>query len=185
MSTPTSRHCRRCSYCLDHLTADACPECGRSFDPEDPKTYLRSPTRRHPWRRLAVIAVCAGLIGTYWWALPRISFWYRLHKFRNAARDIRIGATRTEIERSLGVIFRGHSASSDGYVEEWYTEPTFAGERMGPPEVAIVYDCDSRAAGFRILSRIKPQVRVKGRRYFIPSARPSCSEGEGVGAESS
>jgi hypothetical protein len=36
--------CRYCDYILDGLPSNRCPECGRNFDPDDPRTYrLRTP----------------------------------------------------------------------------------------------------------------------------------------------
>ncbi len=44
--------CTGCGYRLRGLPAPLCPECGRSFDPADPTTYVADPTRRR--RRLWV-----------------------------------------------------------------------------------------------------------------------------------
>jgi len=33
------KRCLGCSYILDGLTVERCPECGRPFDPDDPKTF--------------------------------------------------------------------------------------------------------------------------------------------------
>ncbi|MEM9345392.1 MAG: hypothetical protein AAGB26_02120 [Planctomycetota bacterium] len=41
----SSKFCLGCRYCLDHLESDECPECGRGFDPNDPKTFSNSPRR--------------------------------------------------------------------------------------------------------------------------------------------
>jgi hypothetical protein len=35
--------CTRCFYRLDGLNEPRCPECGRTFDPQDPTTYTRRP----------------------------------------------------------------------------------------------------------------------------------------------
>jgi hypothetical protein len=37
------RHCRKCYYILDGLPEPTCPECGTTFDPNDPATYLTKP----------------------------------------------------------------------------------------------------------------------------------------------
>lgn len=50
--------CLGCGYRLDHLTTNACPECGRAFDPVDPRTF----GPRHPEvdpRWMALFAVPA------------------------------------------------------------------------------------------------------------------------------
>lgn len=35
-----SRYCVDCGYRLDYLTEPRCPECGRTFSPDDPSTFL-------------------------------------------------------------------------------------------------------------------------------------------------
>src|SRR5687767_6979345 len=35
----TPRYCLRCFYDLRGLPENRCPECGRFFDPDDPRTY--------------------------------------------------------------------------------------------------------------------------------------------------
>ncbi len=37
----TNRYCKGCGYCLNELGGPTCPECGRSFDPADPRTFVR------------------------------------------------------------------------------------------------------------------------------------------------
>lgn len=43
---PDAARCRRCQYPLRGLTEPRCPECGREFDPENPKTYHVRPRRQ-------------------------------------------------------------------------------------------------------------------------------------------
>ena len=40
-------YCRGCSYPLNFLPENRCPECGRDFDPADPKTFKK--LQRRPW----------------------------------------------------------------------------------------------------------------------------------------
>lgn len=43
-------YCKRCKYDLRCSVSDRrCPECERPFDPDDGRTYLRSPSRRRIW----------------------------------------------------------------------------------------------------------------------------------------
>jgi hypothetical protein len=39
-------YCRRCKYPLGALFESRCPECGRDFDPNDPRTFISDPP---PW----------------------------------------------------------------------------------------------------------------------------------------
>jgi hypothetical protein len=32
-------YCKHCSYCIDYLQRNRCPECGREFDPTNPATF--------------------------------------------------------------------------------------------------------------------------------------------------
>ena len=41
--------CRGCGYNLHALTTPRCPECGRPFDPQSPRTFRKHPPR--PWHR--------------------------------------------------------------------------------------------------------------------------------------
>jgi hypothetical protein len=38
-------YCRNCGYALIGLPVHRCPECGRPFRPDDPRTFLRRDTR--------------------------------------------------------------------------------------------------------------------------------------------
>ncbi len=39
-------YCRDCKYALKGLTERRCPECGRSFDPRNSRSFLHSPHER-------------------------------------------------------------------------------------------------------------------------------------------
>ncbi len=60
-------YCRDCSYPLDHLDQQRCPECGRPFDPESPRTYRRRARRiSRGWSRLLVaVLVIAVYVSSY------------------------------------------------------------------------------------------------------------------------
>jgi len=63
-STPHMR-CLGCGYILDGLPENRCPECGRGFDPEDPKTYAASSRSGYRYLALAMgsaVAVVTPLV---------------------------------------------------------------------------------------------------------------------------
>jgi hypothetical protein len=63
-ATQPSRFCRQCGYALTGLSENRCPECGRAFEPGDPRTYLHQPRSwavRRWTRRIALTLAAAGL----------------------------------------------------------------------------------------------------------------------------
>jgi hypothetical protein len=55
-ATAPSMYCRHCGYALVGLSQNRCPECGRPFDPSNPRTFLSRPKgwRVRQWlRRIA------------------------------------------------------------------------------------------------------------------------------------
>ena len=79
--TSPPRYCRRCNYDLRATTEKRCPECGRPFDPVNPRTTRRRPARR--WLRhlrraayalLTLFLLLAAVWGWCFWG------WYEEHK---------------------------------------------------------------------------------------------------------
>ena len=66
---PGATFCRTCGYCLYGLTVNRCPECGKEFDPADPRTFRTRPRRLWPWRvakwGIAVVLLLALLYGGF------------------------------------------------------------------------------------------------------------------------
>jgi len=54
--------CRRCRYNLYGLTTHACPECGLAFDPQNPRTYLKSEHTRLPYEVRFVLVWQSGVL---------------------------------------------------------------------------------------------------------------------------
>lgn len=60
--TKPTMWCRYCGYPLNGLSEDRCPECGRTFESADPRTFRRSPIPPYAiWRRIAAWASWRGL----------------------------------------------------------------------------------------------------------------------------
>ncbi len=59
MDQHRAKHCLGCSYLLEGLSEDRCPECGRPFDPDDLNTFrLGGP----PGKGYLVVALIAALL---------------------------------------------------------------------------------------------------------------------------
>ena len=54
--------CKRCGYDLRDLGEHRCPECGRPFDPQRPKTWLSSPVSGRKNLLLAIVGVVLFII---------------------------------------------------------------------------------------------------------------------------
>ncbi len=54
--------CRRCQYTLIGLAAGPCPECGRSFDPADSRSFLRRRRIRLPAAIGVVLALQIAVV---------------------------------------------------------------------------------------------------------------------------
>ena len=61
--------CLSCGYQLRGLSQSVCPECGRAFDPSDPKTFESRPPewrRRRRFRRaIALVVVVLALVAAF------------------------------------------------------------------------------------------------------------------------
>ena len=56
IDTSPNMFCRHCGYALIGLPSNRCPECGRNFDPANPKSFRAHP-RRRIWGYLVKIVV--------------------------------------------------------------------------------------------------------------------------------
>jgi len=67
--------CKGCGYALVGLSSNQCPECGRGFDPGNPRSFARRPPRgwMARWGRrvagmLVLLVLAGGLgVGWLWW----------------------------------------------------------------------------------------------------------------------
>jgi len=79
--------CRHCGYNLHGLPANRCPECGHSFDPQDPKTYRHHPasvTRRRWAKRISAALLTLLILAT----AAGVSLWYPWHREQAAVRMV-------------------------------------------------------------------------------------------------
>ncbi|GIK17130.1 MAG: hypothetical protein BroJett003_20940 [Planctomycetota bacterium] len=74
MSVSTDqKYCLFCGYNLHGLPSDLCPECGRAFDPTNPRTFdTHQGGRRRAIRRRLILGIAGCLLAfTLWGAAPR------------------------------------------------------------------------------------------------------------------
>ncbi|MCO6439014.1 MAG: hypothetical protein J5J06_18120 [Phycisphaerae bacterium] len=68
-----TKRCVKCAYCLDGLADNRCPECGRPFDPHDPRTYIDvSDKRRKVPGVMFLMAVCFCILSLSTLHLPTV-----------------------------------------------------------------------------------------------------------------
>jgi hypothetical protein len=68
--------CLSCNYDLRDLPEHRCPECGRDFDPNDPRTFAVDRTSRFPlgWFLMGMFAgFCLGVAALYLLILVALS----------------------------------------------------------------------------------------------------------------
>jgi len=63
MSEAPSKRCLGCGYILDRLPESRCPECGRPFDPDDPRTWQSARASGRPLLLLAIASVLLAALG--------------------------------------------------------------------------------------------------------------------------
>ncbi len=63
-----TKNCLDCGYMLDGLPSNRCPECARTFDPTNPRTFAVNNSRGRPLRSgvAYLLVACAGAIGIIW-----------------------------------------------------------------------------------------------------------------------
>lgn len=59
-----SAECLGCGYSLRGISTANCPECGRTFDPGDPRTYGPRSARRALLLPAIVVGLAAGVVST-------------------------------------------------------------------------------------------------------------------------
>jgi hypothetical protein len=105
--------CRRCGYALIGLPSNRCPECGREFDPANPRTFLAHPRRVVLRRiiRIAIILLCLtlpldGYVGYLAWCA---------HQESHAIQFLRANGVHVTVYHIMPswakVILRGHGGS--------------------------------------------------------------------------
>jgi hypothetical protein len=90
--------CKKCGYALDGLSEKRCPECGREFDPDRKRTFLKKPYR--VGRFFTVVAVVSLLLAVLGSALWVGSYWYHIHIVRGiyTTSVAKAGGGKSELE---------------------------------------------------------------------------------------
>ena len=76
MTSPRHKRCLGCGYILDGLPEPRCPECGRAFDVDDPKTYFSKLSCGRQYLMAAIGGAAAMAIAVFllppgsWFILP-------------------------------------------------------------------------------------------------------------------
>jgi len=81
----SERFCRRCGYNLHGLPENRCPECGKAFDPNNPKTYFQhaaSLSRRWWAKRIIVVLVTLLILSS----TAGLTLWYGWHREQAAVQ---------------------------------------------------------------------------------------------------
>lgn len=91
---PRHGYCRKCWYSLEGLQNRACPECGKAFDPDDPRSFRSMPRRKYLMRRRAIVAVGVCLLAMV------TSFWIfvRADRIRSIVKELRDDGGRVMVE---------------------------------------------------------------------------------------
>jgi hypothetical protein len=69
------RYCRKCSYILDGLPENRCPECGQPFDPGNPRTFRLRPKRIQNRALVVLMYLLPLTISLLFWAGSDSSQW--------------------------------------------------------------------------------------------------------------
>ena len=67
LSGPT-KYCLGCSYALDGLPENRCPECGRPFDPDESRTFSPRPRAKKKATIVVLMYLLPLLVSLTWWA---------------------------------------------------------------------------------------------------------------------
>ena len=62
ITIPDDAWCLGCGYSLRGLPSAVCPECGKSFDPDDLKTYDTKSPQQHKIRKIKFVVVILSII---------------------------------------------------------------------------------------------------------------------------
>jgi len=86
-TTILARFCRHCAYNLYGLPENRCPECGKAFDLNDPKSYWphASSLSRRKWAKRIVKALFTLLILC---SVAGLSLWYPWHREQDAVQMV-------------------------------------------------------------------------------------------------
>jgi hypothetical protein len=152
-------YCRGCGYALIGLTSNRCPECGREFDPANPRTFLARPRRvvlRWVIKKIALVLVCltlslAGYVGYLAW---------QVHQEAKAIQFLRANyASVTTYDAAPSwakAIFRGHAAwlwvRADQVLMDW-RNPNIHQSIAAATNLKSLQEVDLRAFGAAVTDK--------------------------------
>ncbi|MHC4107195.1 MAG: hypothetical protein ACYSTY_03820 [Planctomycetota bacterium] len=124
--TRASIYCRRCSYVLDGLDRERCPECGNAYDPANRATYETMP-RWARWRRrlfrCCIVLVVVGALGGAGYAACRIPPSLRVVEVKESDSAGGHQATLVLTNRSLASLWYSGDSKSFPLYERRHRAP--------------------------------------------------------------
>ncbi len=69
------KYCLKCSYILDRLPENRCPECGRKFSPNDPRTFRSRPVTRNRAGVIVLMYLIPLVLSLGFWATADSTKW--------------------------------------------------------------------------------------------------------------
>ena len=171
------RYCRKCGYELRGLTTPRCPECGRTFDPANPRTYRRRPIQR--WHRHVKRAVIVLMTPIIFLAVVWLWFywgWYTEHRALSALLGIEDPRPSTSLFLKDNYYAEPIILSWIGdrklEIERYGEESTWVREHAGSP--GFVLDravCVCIPSNVSNLEPVAQLTKINWLRYFGTGAR--------------
>ncbi len=114
MDDDATKFCRTCDYSLQGLSELRCPECGRAFEPSDPRSYAARPWRVRRWR----LGVKVGVVVSFMSILFLFNFGVSWSDARYSCASC---AARRQVKEAafLGIPIRHDVALDEGAISKF------------------------------------------------------------------